>query len=103
VWGVAARYSDRTREACPVGSRRRRHRSEAARGSGTCDGRHRAWAGLIAYMAKREPKRSGHKEYSWSIYRLRDTPAAFIGIVDAPDKASAIKKAIEEYNITDPE
>jgi hypothetical protein len=33
----------------------------------------------------------------------RGTPAAFIGIVDAPDEASAVKKAIEEYNITDPE
>jgi hypothetical protein len=51
----------------------------------------------------RKPKQTESTEYSWSIYRLRGTPAAFIGIVDAPDEASAIKKAIEDYNITDPE
>jgi hypothetical protein len=49
----------------------------------------------------RKPKQTESTEYSWSIYRLRGTPAAFIGIVDALDEVSAIKKAIEEYNITD--
>jgi hypothetical protein len=42
-------------------------------------------------------------EYSWSIYRIRGTPAAFVGIVEAPDERAALKKAIEEYKITDAE
>ena len=41
------------------------------------------------------------KEFSWNIYRLRGTPAAFIGSVDAPDEKTAIAKAIEEFRITD--
>jgi hypothetical protein len=35
----------------------------------------------------------------WSIYRLRGTPAAFLGSVDAADEKSAIKAAIEEFRI----
>jgi hypothetical protein len=42
------------------------------------------------------------KEYSWNVYRLRGTPAQFVGIVEAPDEAAAIKKAIEEFKITNP-
>jgi hypothetical protein len=38
------------------------------------------------------------KEYSWNIYRLRGTPAKFIGTVEAPDETTAIK----EFKITDP-
>jgi len=44
------------------------------------------------------PKKS--TEYSWSIYRIRGTPAVLVGIVGAPDEKAAIKKAIEEYKIT---
>src|ERR1700676_641479 len=42
-------------------------------------------------------------EFSWDIYRLRGTPAVFIGSVDAPDENTTIKKAIEEFRITDTE
>jgi hypothetical protein len=42
---------------------------------------------------------SKQQNYSWSIYRLRGTPAQFVGIVDAPDEESAIKHAIEEYGV----
>jgi hypothetical protein len=38
-----------------------------------------------------------------AVFRPRGTPAALIEIVDAPDEKAAIKKALEEYNITDPE
>lgn len=41
--------------------------------------------------------------HSWRITRIRGTPAEFIGIVYAPDEESAIRKAIEEYEITNPE
>ena len=33
-------------------------------------------------------------EYCWKIYRLRGTPAAFIGAVVATDEKAAIKAAI---------
>jgi 1,2-phenylacetyl-CoA epoxidase PaaB subunit len=41
--------------------------------------------------------------YSWDIFRLRGTPAAFVGSVEAPDEQAAVKKAIDEYQITNPE
>jgi hypothetical protein len=41
-------------------------------------------------------------EYRWKIYRLRGTPAAFIGAVVAPDEKAAIKAAIEEFEIDNP-
>jgi len=43
------------------------------------------------------------KEYRWDIFLLRATPATPIGSVEAPDAASAIKKAIELYEISDPQ
>jgi 1,2-phenylacetyl-CoA epoxidase PaaB subunit len=42
------------------------------------------------------------KGFRWNVYRLRGTPAQFIGTVEAPDEATAIEKAIEEFHITDP-
>ena len=48
-------------------------------------------------MAKRTSKQ---RDPSWTVYRLRGTPAQLIGIVyDAPDEQSAIKKAIEEFGV----
>jgi hypothetical protein len=43
------------------------------------------------------------KEHRWNIFLLRATPATPIGSVEAPDAPSAIKKAIEIYDITDPQ
>jgi hypothetical protein len=43
------------------------------------------------------------KMYHWRISRIRGSPAEFIGYVDAPDDATAIENAIEEFGITDPE
>jgi hypothetical protein len=37
------------------------------------------------------------------IYRLRGTPAATIGSVYAPNERVAIERAIEEFQITDPQ
>ena len=50
-------------------------------------------------MAKR-PTTTKQQNHSWAIYRLRGTPAQFIGIVfDQPDEQSAIKHAIEEFKV----
>jgi hypothetical protein len=39
------------------------------------------------------------KMHSWAIYRLKGTPAALIGRVEAPDAETAIRKAIDEFAI----
>jgi hypothetical protein len=44
-----------------------------------------------------------YRMHRWRISRIRDTPAEFIGYVDALDDETAIKKAIEKFEITDPE
>ena len=56
-----------------------------------------AWATVIFAMAKRTSKQPEH--HSWAVYHIRGTPAQFVGIVDAPDERTAIKKAIEEYAV----
>jgi hypothetical protein len=49
-------------------------------------------------MAKRPSKQQSN--HSWAIYHIRGTPAQFIGIVfDQPDEQTAIKRAIEEYDV----
>jgi hypothetical protein len=47
-------------------------------------------------------KHRSKKLYRWRISRIRGSPPEFIGYVDAPDDATAIKKAIEKFGITDP-
>jgi hypothetical protein len=39
----------------------------------------------------------------WRISLIKATPARLIGHVEAPDEESAIRRAIEEFNITDPQ
>jgi hypothetical protein len=41
------------------------------------------------------------KEYWWNIFLLRATPTTAIGSVEVSNPASAIKKAIEVFEITD--
>jgi hypothetical protein len=41
--------------------------------------------------------------HSWFVYRIRRTPAQFIGLMYAPDEKAAIREAIKEFEITDPE
>jgi hypothetical protein len=36
-------------------------------------------------------------------HKLLGSPGAFIGIVEAPDETSALKTAIEEFGIINPE
>ena len=43
------------------------------------------------------------KEYEWEISRIKGKAAAFIGITHAPDEKSALKAAIAEFKIINPE
>jgi hypothetical protein len=43
------------------------------------------------------------KEYRWRIYHIKETPAKFLGTVSATDEAAAIKRAIVELEIKDPQ
>jgi hypothetical protein len=52
---------------------------------------------------KAMPKRNPQKLYEWRITRIRSTPAALIGHVEAPDAEQAIKEAISKYAITNPQ
>jgi hypothetical protein len=49
------------------------------------------------------PKRNPQKLYEWRIARIRSTPAALIGHVEAADAEQAIKEAISKYAITNPQ
>ena len=57
----------------------------------------------VLYSAHGERKRKNQKqrrrEVTWLTSRLRGTPAAFIGLVDAPDAATAKALAIRQFNI----
>jgi hypothetical protein len=47
------------------------------------------------------PKKSIQKKpMQWDVYRLKGSPAAFIGIVYAADEKAALKAAIKEFAIT---
>jgi hypothetical protein len=39
------------------------------------------------------------KDYTWEIHRVTATPAAFLGLVNAPDEKSALKAAIKDKNL----
>jgi hypothetical protein len=42
------------------------------------------------------------KEHSWRIFRGTGGAATFIGIVKAPNREAAIRRAIEQFEITNP-
>ena len=54
---------------------------------------------ILVVMSKRSPR---SKLYEWRITRIRATPAAFIGYVQAPDADQAIKEAIAKFEISIP-
>jgi hypothetical protein len=54
-------------------------------------------------MSKRPSSRSPKQTlYEWRIIRLKKSPAALVGYVNAPDQEQAIKRAIEVFGISDP-
>jgi hypothetical protein len=46
------------------------------------------------------PSAPAGKQYTWSIYHIKGTPAALLGSVEAPDEETAIRKAIDEFAIS---
>ncbi len=51
----------------------------------------------------RSKKSRSKKPIRFEIYRLKGSPAAFLGTVYAPDQERALMIAIKELNITNPE
>jgi hypothetical protein len=45
------------------------------------------------------PKRKRERVTEWEVIRLKATPAAFVGLVRAPDEATALKTAIKLFGI----
>jgi hypothetical protein len=43
------------------------------------------------------------RERVWEISRIKGTPAAILGRINAPDAETAVKEWIEKFGITDPE
>ncbi len=39
------------------------------------------------------------KDYTWEIHRVTATPAALLGLAEAPDEKSALKVAIKDKNL----
>jgi hypothetical protein len=63
-------------------------------------------------MAKKSSKKSsktsskrspGPQDVAWIVTRLTGTPAPYVGRVFAANEADAIKRAIEEFRIRNPE
>jgi|GraSoiStandDraft_4_1057263.scaffolds.fasta_scaffold2489546_1 hypothetical protein len=50
--------------------------------------------------SSRSPKQT---LYEWRVVRLKKSPAALIGYVNAPNQEQGIKKAIESFGIRDPQ
>jgi 1,2-phenylacetyl-CoA epoxidase PaaB subunit len=39
------------------------------------------------------------KLQTWEVIRLKASPAAFVGVVEAPDEQTALKLAIEQFKV----
>jgi hypothetical protein len=49
--------------------------------------------------SKSPPSAPSSKQYTWKIYHIKGTPAILLGHVEAPDEGTAIKKAIDQFEI----
>jgi hypothetical protein len=47
----------------------------------------------------RERKRKSQRRVTWQISKLRGTPAAFVGLIDAPDADTAKALAIKQFAV----
>ena len=47
-----------------------------------------------------KPKKPARRQpAAWQVYRLKSSPAAFVGLVYAEDEEAALARAIEEHKI----
>jgi hypothetical protein len=82
-----------------LGKARCRFHGGFSRGQKTEAGRAR-----IAEAQRRRWEAYREGRYERAVYRpIKGSPGAFIGIVEAPDETSALKAAIEEFAIINPE
>jgi hypothetical protein len=84
----------------------RRRRAAELAGAAAAGKPHRQ---AVARSMSRSPKKPAPepaapgKQYRWAIYHITGTPAKLLGHVEAIDEESAIKQAIEEFGITNPQ
>jgi hypothetical protein len=52
-------------------------------------------------MAKAKNTKPRDHLFRWRVSLIKATPAKFVGYVRAPDEASAIEMAVEDYGISD--
>jgi hypothetical protein len=52
-------------------------------------------------MAKAKKSNPREHLFRWRVSLIKATPAKFVGYVRAPDQASAIEMAVEDYGISD--
>jgi len=54
-------------------------------------------------MSRPKKSAAAGKLHAWAIYRIKSTPAALLGYIEATDEQSAIRKAIGEFHVTSPQ
>ena len=53
----------------------------------------------IGAVRKRKSGQRSRRVRTWHISRMCGTPAAFVGLVDAPDAATAKERAIKQFRV----
>jgi hypothetical protein len=48
---------------------------------------------------RKSGQRQQRRVATWQISKLRGTPAAFVGLIDAPDAATAKERAIKQFAV----
>jgi hypothetical protein len=106
VMSIISPVSDRAivRAAHGVHQVRDDRRRRAAELEGTAPAREPNRQAVAQSMSRQTPEPAGpSKQYWWAIYHITGTPAKLLGHVEAPDEESALKQAIEEFGITNPQ
>jgi hypothetical protein len=57
------------------------------------------WTFTMGHIARIKKPTEPEQQYRWQIYHIRGTPAQYLGMVEAPDAAGAIRKAITELKV----
>jgi hypothetical protein len=57
---------------------------------------------LVLSEARDQMSENQASETAWTIFRVKDTRAHFVGTVEAPDEEAAITRAMEVFKIGEP-